>query len=85
MMFHFAPHCSDKGVNFSLPSDAITTTKRQGCMFTDDGAVTVLSKISNNSSRGILTDGSKLRMERRLYTISEKSCLLQASYVSFFD
>ena len=40
-----------------------------------DGAVTVLSKISNNSSRGILTDGSKLRMERRLYTISEKSLL----------
>ena len=44
-------------------------------MLTDDGAVTVLSKISNNSSRGILTDVSKLRMERRLYTISEKSLL----------
>ena len=44
-------------------------------MLTDDGAVTVLSRISNSSSRGILTDGLKLRMERRLYTISEKSLL----------
>ena len=49
---------------------------RSGSMFTDDGAVTVLSKISNISSRGILTEVSKLRMERRLYTISEKSLLI---------
>ncbi len=75
-MFHLHPIVADKGFNFSLPALS-TTTKRQGCMLTDDGAVTVLSKISNNSLlAGILTDGSKLRMERRLYTIPENHYLL---------